>query len=340
MIVVTQKRRWITLAVVLGLTLAAGHDASRWGAPQPVTAEPTAPVERHVSARSAQEFAAGAIPEVQLQKLAPRVRGAPAADAFAALGRTEEANEASRRTPHRATPTAPRPPPLPYTYLGKLIHAGETVVFLTREDRNYIVRAGETLEERYRIEAVEEKRLVLSFLPLGARQTLAFESADAAPGYAAQGTAGERTELAVSDEASDSSSSGNRADVRDPVALLVAIPDQASIGGEFSVRLGVPAGNDAAAARVALAYNPKLVIPTDSGTATSGRLLVDLRGPGVVGAAAPPPTDVRFRVVATKPATTRLRIENPSATDINGNALLLTARRIHSLAIRPAQQAQ
>jgi hypothetical protein len=59
-----------------------------------------------------------------------------------------------------------------------------------------------------------------------------------------------------------------------------------------------------------------------------------------VGAAAPPPTDVRFRVVATKPATTRLRIENPSATDINGNALLLTARRIHSLAIRPAQQAQ
>jgi hypothetical protein len=209
------------------------------------------------------------------------------------------------------------------------------VVFLTREDRNYIVRAGETLEERYRIEAVEEERLVLSFLPLGVRQTLAFESAHAAPGATR-----EPTELAVSDEASDSSASGNRADVRDPVALLVAIPDQASIGGEFSVRLGVPAGNDAAAARVALAYNPKLVIPTDSGTATSGRLLVDLRGPGVVGAAAPPPTDVRFRVVATKPATTRLRIENPSATDINGNALLLTARRIHSLAIRPAQQAQ
>jgi hypothetical protein len=296
--------------------------------------EPSAHSGRQVAETSSREFASALVPELELQKLRPRVFAAARGEPFAVRGRSEEPKAATRGTNPRPARTTPQAPPLPYTYLGKLIHEGETVVFLTREDRNYIVRAGETLEERYKIEAVEEDQVVLSYLPLRVRQTLAFESA-----HAAQGAAHEPTELAISDEASDSSSSGNRADVRDPVALLVAIPDQASIGGEFSVRLGVPAGNDAAAARVALAYDPKLVIPADSGTQT-GRLLVDLRGPGVVGAAAPPPTDVRFRVVATKPATTRLRIENPSATDINGDALPLTARRIHSLAIRPAQQTQ
>lgn len=136
------------------------------------------------------------------------------------------------------------------------------------------------------------------------------------------------------------SSSSDRSDGRDPVALLVDVPRQAPIGGEFSVRLGVPAGNDTTLARVVLAYDPKLIRPADATTASNGRLSVELRGPSVVGAAAPPPTDIRFQVVATKPVTTRLRMVNPSATDIDGNRLPLTVHRIHSLAIRSAQPTQ
>lgn len=82
------------------------------------------------------------------------------------------------------------------------------------------------------------------------------------------------------------SSSSDRSDGRDPVALLVDVPRQAPIGGEFSVRLGVPAGNDTTLARVVVAYDPKLIRPADATTASNGRLSVELRGPSVVGAAA------------------------------------------------------
>jgi hypothetical protein len=334
---IAERRRWIVLAAALGLTLAAVDQVGRSGAPQREAVEPIARSGQALSEMHSQEAKRGTLPEIEIHKLGLRAHAAAVGDPFTARVQEQAAEQGTRSQSRRAARAAPQPPPLPYAYLGKLIQGDETVVFLTRQDRNYIVRSGETLEGRYRVEAIEEERLVVNYLPLNMRQTLTFKSAAGPSSESTQASAHDPTELALSDEASDQISSSDRADGRDPVALLVAVPGQAPIGSEFSVRLGVPAGNDSTQARVVLAYNPKLVSPVDAAAANNGRLSLDLRGPGVVGAAAPPPTDIRFRVVATKPAATRLRIENPSATDIDGNALPLTARRIHSLAIVAAQ---
>jgi hypothetical protein len=61
--------------------------------------------------------------------------------------------------------------------MGKWIEDGDVIVFLTKQDRTYIVRAGDTLDRTYRVEKIEEDRLVLNYLPLGIRQTLQFAAA-------------------------------------------------------------------------------------------------------------------------------------------------------------------
>jgi hypothetical protein len=78
-------------------------------------------------------------------------------------------------------PPPPQAPPLPFTYLGKMIDGETTTVFLASQDRNFVVRRGDTLDGSYRVEAIEEGGMALTYLPLGARQTLAFAAIPAAP---------------------------------------------------------------------------------------------------------------------------------------------------------------
>ena len=47
-------------------------------------------------------------------------------------------------------------------------------MFLAKQDRNYIVRAGDTIEGTYLVEKIGDEALVLVYLPLKAKQTLAF----------------------------------------------------------------------------------------------------------------------------------------------------------------------
>jgi hypothetical protein len=84
------------------------------------------------------------------------------------------------RAPHPPPPPpAPDPPaapPLPFTFLGAFESAGgKPVFYLVEGERVHAVSAGETLNELYSIEAVDAERMVLLYLPLKIRQTLAFE---------------------------------------------------------------------------------------------------------------------------------------------------------------------
>ena len=330
MIAIKQRRRWIVLAAALGLTLAAVDQVGRSGAPQGEAVEPIARSGQALSEMLSQEPKRGTLPEIAIHKLGLRTHAAPVGDPFAARVQEQAAEQGARSQSRRAARAAPQPPPLPYAYLGKLIQGDETVVFLTRQDRNYIVRSGETLEGRYRVEAIEEERLVVNYLPLNMRQTLTFKSAAGPSSESTQASAHDPTELALSDEASDQLSSSDRTDGRDPIALLVAVPGQAPIGSEFSVRLGVPAGNDVAVARMRLAYDPKLINPVATAAANTGRLSLDLRGPGVVGAAAPPPTDIRFRVVAIR---SRRRHGSASRTRAPRTSTVMRCRSLRAASI-------
>lgn len=73
-----------------------------------------------------------------------------------------------------ASPPQPQAPPLPFVYVGKLAMNGGTMAVLVMQDRNYVVRAGDTLDGIYGVEAIDDQRVVLTYLPLGVQQTLSF----------------------------------------------------------------------------------------------------------------------------------------------------------------------
>lgn len=73
-------------------------------------------------------------------------------------------------------PPPPTPPQLPYTYIGRMIDGKDVVLFLTKNDQHYTVRASDVLDNTYRVDKITEKEAVLTYIPLDAQQTLVFEA--------------------------------------------------------------------------------------------------------------------------------------------------------------------
>ena len=69
-------------------------------------------------------------------------------------------------------PRAPQAPPLPFTYIGKAVEDGRVTVFVTSGENSYVVRPGATLDGKYRVERVDESKVIFTYLPLGTRQEL------------------------------------------------------------------------------------------------------------------------------------------------------------------------
>ena len=80
--------------------------------------------------------------------------------------------------PKPVPPPPPAPPPLPFIYMGKLMEGDKLTVFLTKQDRHYAVKAGETLDGAYRIESVTAQQVVFTYLPLNMQQTLTLGGAN------------------------------------------------------------------------------------------------------------------------------------------------------------------
>lgn len=111
---------------------------------------------------------------------------AAASALFAAAKRTADASRAgslfapkSWYTPPPPPPpsppapqAAPTAPPLPYTLMGSYTNAdNETVYFLSRDDRVYDIKAGDTLDQVYDV-SVEGEQLIFTYKPLNVRQTM------------------------------------------------------------------------------------------------------------------------------------------------------------------------
>lgn len=71
-----------------------------------------------------------------------------------------------------APPPKPMAPPLPYTYMGKVVDQGQLSVFLTRNGKPYVARPGDVLDGQYRVDAINPPVLELTYLPLEQKQTL------------------------------------------------------------------------------------------------------------------------------------------------------------------------
>lgn len=66
----------------------------------------------------------------------------------------------------------PTAPPLPFIYMGKLAENGNISVFLTRDDKPYVVHIGDVIDGLYRIDAIHSTLLEMTYLPLSQKQTL------------------------------------------------------------------------------------------------------------------------------------------------------------------------
>lgn len=74
--------------------------------------------------------------------------------------------------PKPEPPPPPAPPPLPFRYMGKLLEEGKLTVFITNQDRNYAVKAGDTIEGSYRVDRIDPQQVLFTYLPLNMQQTL------------------------------------------------------------------------------------------------------------------------------------------------------------------------
>src|SRR5215813_2073162 len=84
-------------------------------------------------------------PALDLDKLEKRIHLAANADPFQSQSWAPAMG--ARQGPVAAPPSLP--PPLPFAYMGKLVDRGTVTVFLSDQDRNYILRAGDTLHHIY-----------------------------------------------------------------------------------------------------------------------------------------------------------------------------------------------
>jgi len=73
-------------------------------------------------------------------------------------------------------PVVPTAPPLPFAYMGSyLADGGAAVYYVTRNDRIYDLKVGDTLDGTYSFDGLKDHQLVFTYKPLNVQQTLATE---------------------------------------------------------------------------------------------------------------------------------------------------------------------
>lgn len=109
--------------------------------------------------------------------LAAIKRGMPEPEQQGTLFRSKSWYVAPPPPPVSVAPApAPTAPPLPFTYIGRMVDEGVVVVFLSGNGRQYTVKAGDVLDNTYRVETIGDNDAVLTYLPLDIKQTLTFKS--------------------------------------------------------------------------------------------------------------------------------------------------------------------
>lgn len=163
------RRRGIVLGGLLTATLAAVAWVSQQAEDEPLAV--AAPMKQKPAAKAA---AGGS--HLALEKL-QRTRAAedkPAVeDVFQA-----KSWYVPPPPPKPVPPPPPAPPPLPFIYMGKLLEGDKLTVFLTKQNQPYAVKAGDTLDGAYRVESVNARHVIFTYLPLNMQQTLTLGGAN------------------------------------------------------------------------------------------------------------------------------------------------------------------
>lgn len=312
--------RWVLYGLALALTLVC---VRLLGEPDHRALVANALADARPQGEAAPVPVAAAAPVLELERLAVRAHRETEADPFNHRAwEALAADEARRNAPPPPPPPPPQAPPLPFTFMGKLVDVDQVTVFLTNGSQNWVVRRGDTIDGVYRVEAIGDQRMTFTYLALQIPQELTIGEPTGQQGvrYAAS-----TLEALPSDDA-------KRASAPPPgqVALLFAAPSRVMAGNELVVNLGLPPGAEVNAARVDLAYDARILAAVNSASGGAGRVTVDL------GRASAPLAQVRFRVIAQGPTTTQIGIESVVATNAGGASLSVAPSAGHSVAITPS----
>lgn len=164
------NRRRLTLSGALALTLAATWWASTLDEGDGMPSETgdtrvtrDAPAVRTVVS-APMNIAALDAPRPAFAERAPAVFGVPP---------PPRRRTAARQPPRVVSRPAARAPALPYTYIGSLRETGgKRTLFLLENEQLVTARVGQVLAGRYRIEAVDENAVTLTYLPLNEKQRI------------------------------------------------------------------------------------------------------------------------------------------------------------------------
>ncbi len=74
--------------------------------------------------------------------------------------------------PVKIAPPVPTAPPLQFKYTGKTITDNETWVFLSHSGENLITKIGGKINDQYRLDAINDDTVTVTYLPLNVKQTL------------------------------------------------------------------------------------------------------------------------------------------------------------------------
>jgi hypothetical protein len=174
----SHQRWWLWLPLLgLGSWLALFGDKSPASSDAALSLPTRPPVQKvgSTTARGAQSKASAAAVEA-LMPLIPR-------DQLIARAKNPEGDKEERtrdlfsvrswNPPVAPAPVAaPAAPPLPFSFLGKMLESDEWEVYLARGDQTHIVRVGQVLDGIYRVDKIEPPSLALTYLPLNQAQTL------------------------------------------------------------------------------------------------------------------------------------------------------------------------
>lgn len=307
--------RWAFYGATVALALVAVRITERSEAP-PASAPGHVLTER----REAAPGPAQANLVLDLGRLALRAHPSTVADPFDARSWDALTAEEARRNAPAPPPPPPRQAPqLPFAFMGKLIDEDRVTVFLTNGERNWVVRAGDTIDGSYRVESVGDQRMTLTHLALQLSQELAIGESATRPGGGSAALPVEALPAADVPRAT--------APVPGRVSLLFAAPSRVAVGTELVVSVGLAPASGARSAQVELGYDAKVLSSLGDASHEPGRVRVAL----TVGSV--PLAQLRFRVIAQGPTTTQIGIERAAAADALGANLSVTAPGRHSIAI-------
>ena len=214
-----------------------------------------------------------------------------------------------RRSVERpAPPPVDLPAPPPFTYVGKVMRGRTLYAVMARADRVFVVAANDTLDA-YRVKSVSENEAVLVASATGDVFPLPFSPTTA-------------TSVALPLSAAPGI---------DDASLQVSAPSRVSLGEDFTLTVSLNTGANVAleTGKVEVRFDPKILQLSGEST-SSGVARLDIAG---AYAGHPMPATLQFRVVATGPTATEIRVVPTSIADTEGRDVGVNTPQPHKLTI-------